>query len=218
MKKRGNLPDKSLLVERLADLHRFFRADLQVLRHSLLQLHRVQRQRLVLAFLPLVQPTRQLSSTLLHHHARLLLRDQSEQRDRHQLVEQSVPRPFQLHRRTSALTRMVDRSDRRCDQPERLGNEVLCINRRLLADLALQITFYHKAESGELTWTVGDRGGHIRGTVAEKEGLKASEDAADSKVDFLTRVGGFGLVLVRRSQSANRVPYIGRDEGGKVGA
>ena len=66
--------------------------------------------------------------------------------------------------------------------------------------------------------TVGDYVGNLRSGVAEKQRLEASEDAADSKVDFLARIRRFGLVLIGRREGANCVPNVGWDEGGEVGS
>lgn len=66
--------------------------------------------------------------------------------------------------------------------------------------------------------TVGDYVGNLGSGVAEKQRLEASEDAADSKVDFLARIRRFGLVLIGRREGADCVPNVGWNEGGEVGS
>lgn len=78
--------------------------------------------------------------------------------------------------------------------------------------MSLQIALHDEAQRGKLAGAVADRVGHFGSGVAEKQRLEASEHTADSKVDFLPRVRCFGLVLIGRSQRADRVPNIGGDE------
>ena len=129
-----------------------------------------------------------------------------------------VSRPFQLHDLIRSLTRMVDRFHRGHDQPERLGDEVLIETDSRQSDLSLQIAFHDEAQRRKLARTVGDCVGHLRSGVVEQQGLEASEDAADSEIDFLARVRGFGLILIGRGERADSVPNVGRDEGGEVGS
>lgn len=113
---------------------------------------------------------------------------------------------------------MIDRFHRRRDQPERLRNEVLFETDSLQADLSLQIALHDETERRKLAGTVGDCVGNLGSGVAEEQRLEASEDAADSKVDFLARIRRFGLILIRRREGANGVPNVGWDEGREVGS